>query len=190
MHTSRRGRGGSAANYATALHDSRAVRGSYPCLRYLPPIHAYQCLAMAFSHASFHTVSSCLSSHRKSYCRWSVHLRAKGRAIRIRGLREPSASLQPRVAWLVGPSALLHEGGWGYAQGKLEILIALDRDRADLAAHDRMRDLARTAHPRAGRRRTWDRGAARGGAGRRRAAAGGVAGRRTLQGRSSREYRT
>ena len=188
MHTSRRGEGRECGQLCYGPSRLRAVRGYYPYLKVLPPIHAYQCLAMAFSHASFHTVSSCLSSHRKSYCRWSVHLRAKGRA--IGGLREPSASLQPRVAWLVGPSALLHEGGWGYAQGKLEILIALDRDRADLAAHDRMRDLARTAHPRAGRRRTWDRGAARGGAGRRRAARGGVAGRRTLQGRSSREYRT
>ena len=64
--------------------------------------HAYQCLAMAFSHASFHTAKSGFASHRKSYCRWSVHLQAT-KSERL-GLQEPSTSLQCRVAWLVGPT--------------------------------------------------------------------------------------
>ena len=57
---------------------------------------------MAFSHASFHTAKSGFASHRKSYCRWSVHLQAM-KSERL-GLQEPSTSLQCRVAWLVGPT--------------------------------------------------------------------------------------
>ena len=66
--------------------------------------HAYQCLAMAFSHASFHTAKSGFASQRMSYCRWSVHLRATERESGAARAQCISA-ISRRVAQ--GPSVLL-----------------------------------------------------------------------------------
>ena len=90
-------------------------------------------------------------------------------------------NLASRGLWVLAS----YGGDWRYSHGELEPLYALDSDRAELAAHDRVCCLARPAHPGAGRQRTWDlgwrggavaghRGAARGGAGLRGAALRGA----------------
>ena len=188
MHTSRRGEGRECGQLCYGPSRFTRRKGLQYYLRYLPPFTHTS--AWRWPSRTLPSTRSALASRRTGSRTAAGRSTCEQKGERSGACESPALLCNLAFAWLVGPSALLHEGGWGYAQGKLEILIALDRDRADLAAHDRMRDLARTAHPRAGRRRTWDRGAARGGAGRRRAARGGVAGRRTLQGRSSREYRT
>ena len=80
---------------------------------------------MAFSHASFHTVSSCLSSHRKSYCRWSVHLRAKGRAIRIRACESPAllCNLASRGLWVLAPYLTKAAGATHKENSRFSLLL-------------------------------------------------------------------
>jgi len=90
-----------------------------------------------------------------------------------------------RIAWLVGPNALLiYGGGWRYSHMESSslstLLIVTELSSPHTIACAFSPGLS--VHPGAGRRRTWDRGVAWGGSG----ASRGVARGRLSRGRAAR----